>query len=56
LIYGLIILGAGIYAWIVPPEHPVALYQYHADVWWGLLLIVIGAIYSVRFNPLRKRQ
>jgi len=55
LIYGLIILGTGIYGWFVPPEHPVALHEYHADIWWGGLLIVIGAIYCIRFRPFRRQ-
>lgn len=54
LIYGIIIVGTGLYLWANPPEHRVELFQLHADVWWGILLVVIGLFYSVRFWPWRK--
>jgi len=56
LIYGVIIFGAGLYAWGYPPPESqrVALFDLHADIWWGLLLTVLGAIYCVRFGPWRK--
>jgi hypothetical protein len=53
-IYGLLILGAGIYGLSTPPEHPVVLAELHAGIWWGALLTVMGAVYSVRFRPGRK--
>jgi hypothetical protein len=55
LVYGIIIFGTGLYLWFVPPpvEHRVDMYEFHADVWWGCLLIAIGLFYSVRFNPWR---
>jgi FtsH-binding integral membrane protein len=56
LIYGLIITATGIYLWICPPEHQVELFQYHADVWWGCLLVVLGLFYSIRFNPWGKGE
>jgi hypothetical protein len=37
----------------VPP--PVHLAQYHADLWWGLLLLAIGVFYCYHFAP-RKAQ
>ena len=51
LIYGVLILGAGLYERAVPPEHPVVLAELHAGIWWGALLIVLGAFYSFRFFP-----
>jgi hypothetical protein len=58
LVYGIIITGAGIYALFFPPPEAqrVALFQYHADIWWGLLLIVVGTLYSLRFRPDRRQQ
>jgi hypothetical protein len=56
LIYGVLILGAGIYNLSVPPEHPVVLQNLHAGVWWGAVLFAIGAFYCVRFNPRKKDQ
>jgi hypothetical protein len=53
LIYGVLILGAGLYEQAVPPEHPVVLANLHAGIWWGALLIVLGAFYSCKFSPWR---
>jgi len=50
-VYGLIIAGAGIYGWTHPPENKVALWDLHADVWWGALLCLLGLVYVVRFWP-----
>lgn len=51
LIYGVLITGAGIYELSSPPEHPVVLASLHAGIWWGVLLIIIGAVYTIRFRP-----
>jgi len=53
-IYGLLILGAGIYSLYVPPEHTVVLENLHAGVWWGAFLTVFGGFYCYRYNPKRK--
>jgi hypothetical protein len=55
LVYGIIVFGTGLYLWAFPPEHRVALFELHADVWWGILLIVVGLFYSIRFCPWRDR-
>ena len=34
-----------------PVDHRVALFELHADLWWGLLLVVLGTFYTVRFHP-----
>lgn len=54
LVYGVLILGAGIYQVINPPAQSVVLGHLHAAVWWGALLIALGAFYSLRFRPGRK--
>ncbi len=51
LMYGVLILGAGIYEVISPPATRVVLANLHAGIWWGALLIVLGAIYTIRFAP-----
>jgi hypothetical protein len=56
LVYGLIILGTGLYFLGYPPEHRVALFELHADIWWGLLLTALGAVYCVCFHPWRKKN
>ncbi len=55
LVNGLLILGAGIYEYIYPPEQQVALFQYHASIWWGGLMTLLGLIYCVRFMPRRQK-
>ncbi len=56
LVNGILILGAGLYELMYPPENPVTLYQYHASIWWGALLAIIGAAYTWRFRPSRQQQ
>jgi len=52
LVNGVLISAAGLYEWFVkPPAKPVVLYQVHANVWWGALLFIIGAIYTWKFRP-----
>jgi hypothetical protein len=52
-LYGILIIGAGIHAWISPPSKVarVALWNLHADVWWGVLLVAIGTVYVTMFRP-----
>jgi hypothetical protein len=51
LVNGLLIFGAGVYELFHPPPEPVLLYQFHANVWWGGMLAVIGAAYCIYFAP-----
>jgi hypothetical protein len=53
-LYGLIIALSGIYLWIDPPARQMALSYLHADVWWGLLMLLVGLVYLIRFWPRRK--
>ena len=54
-LYGVLITGAGIYHFVSPPPQQIALGELHSDLWWGLLLLVLGSVYSVRFWPWRKQ-
>jgi len=52
---GALICAAGIYQVINPPANPdVVLFNLHANVWWGAVLLIIGLIYWLKFFP--KRQ
>jgi hypothetical protein len=51
LVFGILILCAGVYGFFYPPEPRVVLAGLHAELWWGALMIVLGAIYTVRFFP-----
>lgn len=53
-VYGILILGAGIFGAVNPPARPVVLSQLHAGIWWGALLLVIGGFYCFHFFPGRK--
>lgn len=52
---GALILGAGIYQLLVPPANPgIVLFQLHANVWWGAVLLVLGLVYCIRYRPGRR--
>lgn len=53
---GLLILGAGVYELVRPPQNPVVLFHLHANVWWGGLLLLVGVIYCYHFAPGRQRS
>ena len=53
VVYGALILSAGIYGWLVPSAHPVVLAKLHVGVWWGALLLLLGIIYVAKFFPKR---
>ncbi|MCE0522919.1 MAG: hypothetical protein LV480_08405 [Methylacidiphilales bacterium] len=52
-IYGLLITGAGIYGLISPPppEQQTVLAEWHASIWWGGLMLILGVFYTVKFRP-----
>jgi hypothetical protein len=52
---GAIICGTGIYELMSPPEHQVVLFNLHANVWWGGVLLILGLFFSLRFSPARER-
>ena len=52
---GLLIFATGIYETINPPVEKVVLYDLHANVWWGGILLVLGLFFSLRFSPARER-
>jgi hypothetical protein len=52
---GALILAAGIYQLVNPPVRPdVILFNLHANVWWGALLLVVGLMYCLKFAPRRR--
>jgi hypothetical protein len=48
---GALILAAGVYQLVNPPANPVVLFDLHANVWWGAILLVLGLIYCFKFAP-----
>lgn len=51
LVYGLMILGYGIFEAVIGPLAPVELNTLHTPIWWGGVLTVIGVLYVVKFRP-----
>ncbi|HMJ20701.1 MAG TPA: hypothetical protein VK513_02290 [Terriglobales bacterium] len=52
---GALILVAGIYQLVNPPADPgVVLFNLHANVWWGAVLLVLGLVYCMKFAPRRQ--
>lgn len=47
--YGVIILITSIYDWSAPSTAILA--QYHAGVWGGIVLLIVGSFYTLRFRP-----
>jgi len=55
LFNGVLIFAAGIYQYLQPPETPTVLFNLHAGIWWGALLAILGAIYSLLYRPSRMK-
>jgi len=56
LVYGVLIFATGIYEVFRPPARAVVLAHLRPAIWWGALLIVVGAFYTFRFSPSRTRM
>ena len=54
-VYGVLICGTGIYELFDPPQHAAQLAQYHASIWWGALLLLLGLFYSIKFRPTKEQ-
>ena len=49
LVYGVMILASGISEWSSPPDTVLA--SLHAPAWWGAVLVVVGAAYTIVHWP-----
>lgn len=49
--YGVVILGYGLFTFNDPQKAIRVLSEYHPDVWWGGLLSIVGAGYTIKFFP-----
>ena len=49
--YGLLITATGLYELASPPANPPVLFNLHASIWWGAVLLIIGLVYFTRFFP-----
>lgn len=52
-VYGVMIAGYGVIAWSEPPPAamPPEIYNLHANVWWGGLMVILGLFYVIKFWP-----
>jgi len=48
LAIGAIILLSGIYLVINPPEIKTVLYDTHPNIWWGMIMLIFGAILYIK--------
>jgi hypothetical protein len=46
--YGALIFGYGLYEL---STGTMAVPNYHASIWWGALMLVLGLFYDLRFRP-----
>lgn len=49
VLYGIIIVWTGLAEWTHPPA--TVLSRYHPTFWGGLVLLVLGGFYAIRFRP-----
>jgi hypothetical protein len=50
-VYGVMILGYGLWELISGHTANVVLANLHAPVWWGAIMLALGLFYGVRFRP-----
>ncbi len=56
-IYGVIILVANIFEALYNTfGRKVVLSNLHFGIWWGILLVILGLLYSIGFRPGKKKQ
>ncbi|HLV87066.1 MAG TPA: hypothetical protein VKV39_08835 [Candidatus Sulfotelmatobacter sp.] len=53
---GALIFARGLYELVHPPPEPVVLFELHANVWWGAILLILGITYCLHFSPARERK
>lgn len=55
-IYGVIITAANVYEYFAPSvSNTVVLKEINFGIWWGILLLIIGAGYFIYFRPWKKK-
>lgn len=45
LITGTIVVVSGVYTYFNPPEVKKVLSETHPELWWGTIMMIVGAIY-----------
>jgi hypothetical protein len=52
-VYGVLILGTGIYELLGDSSPDVVLSRLHLNIWWGIGMLLLGLVYAIRFRPKR---
>jgi hypothetical protein len=55
-LYGILILGAGVYGIYHPPEKPTVLENLHPAIPWGAIMLVLGIFYALKFYPEKRSK
>ena len=53
--YGVVILAYGL-STLGEPLPARAMARLHPDIWWGAVMLVVGAFYSIKFYPKGEKQ
>jgi hypothetical protein len=43
--YGALIMGQGMWELFAPPAKPVVLAELRAGIWWGSVILILGAVF-----------
>jgi hypothetical protein len=55
-VYGVLVLGAGLYDLLAGVKRDTVLAEVHIGVWWGILLLIVGLVYVYFFSPGRQKK
>jgi hypothetical protein len=50
-VYGALIAAYGVFELITHQHANVVLWNLHAPLWWGTLMLLLGLLYSIKFRP-----
>jgi hypothetical protein len=50
-IFGVLISGAGVYAYYYPSTTQTVLGDLHPAIWWGIIMLLLGSFYTFKFWP-----
>jgi hypothetical protein len=51
LAYGIVLLPYGAYEWVGHHEANTVLNTLHPTFWWGMVILLFGLFYTLKFRP-----